>query len=717
MDLKELIFREGSKVYVADTEGNGLIKDTPDYPKMTKLHSAVVIDWKTKERWDYRPDQLDEAYKKLEEADVVVGHNWIGHDEFAIKIVKPDYKPKYVKVDTLTLCKLLWPADILIGIDMKAFNAGKMPAKYIKRQSLGAWGYRMGNYKGEYDGGWEEWSPAMHDYMIQDGYVCDDLFTRCLRRLGWYEPKEGQYVWPSLPIEVEMEIYSITTEMELVGCGFNGAKAVALAAQLQNRQAELGNELRKVFGCWWQPTAKMTPKKDRKVKMKGYPNVRLPRYGKTGKRLDDYVGPPLEYYFAGAPYTKITYTEFNPSSRRHLGDRLQKAFGWKPNVFTENKQAQVDEGVIKNISSEVISEELRAVILEYFVVTKTLGQLTDGKNAWMAQVNPKDGAMHGGIDPLGTITTRATHFKPNLGQVPAVQYEEVRDGKGNIVSKSPIMGTEGGYGFECRDLFEPVTKGWELTGTDKSSLEFILLGHDLYPLDGGEFSERVCDPNRDPHAEHGELTGLGRKDTKTTGYAYIYGAGAPKIGHGVGFDEDDRERLLGSTALAGRLRWMRRTLGRRYEEPNETEKCYIARGYEVIKKFEGGITGLKELKSQMTEVAKTRGWIKSIIGHKLICRKEHAALNTRLQGSGAAVCKMWIIEFRRRMIAAGYLPRRDFNILLWVHDEMQVEHRPGLGPVVGRISNEASKAVSKAVGLRGEFRTDFKTGPSWAHTH
>jgi hypothetical protein len=284
---------------------------------------------------------------------------------------------------------------------------------------------------------------------------------------------------------------------------------------------------------------------------------------------------------------------------------------------------------------------------------------------------------------------------------------------------------------------EPGIEGGEQSGTDMSSLEFILLGHDLAPLDEGVFSERVSDPNRDPHQEHSELTGLSRRNTKNVGYAYIFGGGDMKIGTMVGVTEDEVVDLLRYKGLQAKLNWRKKIEGSDYKEPTKREKATIAKGAVVKKKFEDAITGLKFLKDDMTQTAKTRGWIKSIAGHKLITRKPHAALNTRLQGGGAAACKLWSIIIRMMLTngkvgllnlpiieaATADLKReglslgKDFLQLLWVHDENQYGHRKGLGPTIKRVSNEAAQRAGEILGLRGRFRTDTKTGSSWAHTH
>ncbi len=727
-----------------DLESNGLLTATKDrktgvmVPPMDRVHCGVTTNLQTGEVLDFKPHQLRDFYAYLAEADMVVGHNIVGFDLKAIKKVLPEFKlkPTCQVRDTLVLSKVVWPVDVLLNLDIPLFKKGKLPGQYIKRYSLAAWGCRFGEHKGEYTGGWAEWNQDMHDYMIQDAKSNMPLWRRIEYRLGWTaEAREkGIYEWPILPIEIEHGAADIVADQELVGVGWDGDGAARFAADLTNQQAALTEKLKDIFGSWWEALDdKKTgryPKRDLAKKLTDFPDVRTPRYSeKTGKRLRDYIGPPLEYYHADAPFVRIRRTEFNPSSRKHLGDRLQRVFGWTPVLFTDNDQAQVDEGVIKNIPDEVISEETRRSILDYFVVTKTLGMLLGGKKSWMESVRKETGRIHGRCDTLGTITTRATHSNPNCAQPPKVEADKE--------THKPILGIPGGFGFEFRSLIVP-REGWELSGTDMSSLEFILLGHDLYPLDEGVFSERVSDPSRDPHQEHSELTGLGRSDTKNVGYAYIFGAGDIKLGVMVGVTADEIKDLLKFKGLQGKLNWRKKILGADYKEPSEREKATLAKGAIVKKKFEDAITGLSFLKNDMTAIAKERGWIKSIAGHKLVCRKPHAALNTRLQGGGAAACKLWMILMHMKLrdghisiplplieslseFKAGdchqMILGKDYNQVLWVHDELQSEHRKGLGPIFKSVSLEASQRAGEILGLKGRFRTDTKHGRSWAETH
>jgi DNA polymerase-1 len=60
--------------------------------------------------------------------------------------------------------------------DLHPRNKGKYPKQLFGQQSLEAWGYRLGDYKGDYKGPWDVWSQEMQDYCEQDVEVTFKLY-------------------------------------------------------------------------------------------------------------------------------------------------------------------------------------------------------------------------------------------------------------------------------------------------------------------------------------------------------------------------------------------------------------------------------------------------------------------------------------------------------------------------------------------------------------
>src|SRR5699024_5850752 len=106
---------------------------------------------------------------------------------------------------------------------------------------------------------------------------------------------------------------------------------------------------------------------------------------------------------------------------------------------------------------------------------------------------------------------------------------------------NPVPGLEGGFGWECRNLFE-APEGWHQVGTDMSGLELRCLAHFMARWDGGEYGHEVL--SGDIHTVNQKAAGLpSRDDAKTFIYALLYGAGDGKLGSITGKGARDGKRL------------------------------------------------------------------------------------------------------------------------------------------------------------------------------
>jgi len=181
---------------VFDLETNGLLHDA------TRIH-CVALNWYEDDRietfndeaygdgtYDIKEDApmggnyaVHTALQWLETADVLIGHNIIGFDLPIIKRIYPWFSYSGTVVDTLLLSRLYHPN--LLDIDQPKDKYTKerttrwedMPVQLHGRHSLEAYGYRLGEYKGNFGKttDWKEWSQEMQDYCKQDVIVTTKL--------------------------------------------------------------------------------------------------------------------------------------------------------------------------------------------------------------------------------------------------------------------------------------------------------------------------------------------------------------------------------------------------------------------------------------------------------------------------------------------------------------------------------------------------------------
>ena len=455
---------------IFDIETNGFLDET------TLIHSLVIYD--TDSDMVFSCTDNDNDYCNIEyglellsEAEEISGHNIIKFDIPVIQKLYPDFKPKGKLFDTLLMSKLVYPD---IGeIDDKRIAKGLFPKDLRGRYSLKAWGYRLGVLKGDYneqEDCWAEWSADMQRYCEQDVVVTTKLFE-LLKSKNISEEA----------IKLEHQFAEILFQQELRGVYFDKPKAIDLASNLMAEKLELEDKLRLAFPNEIRVET-FFPKRPNKTK------------GWTGHYE---IIDGLREFIADPQIRKIEI-EFNPASRQMIADRLIKKYNWKPKETTPTGLPVINEEVLKELDYEEAP-----LLVRYFLVTKTLGQLVDGRNAWLKLVTP-DNVIHGRVDTIGAVTGRCTHNNPNLAQVPSAH---------------------GFMGKECRSLFK-ARKGYKLVGTDASGLELRCLAHYMNDTD---YTNEIL--NGDIHTANQKAAGLPTRDNaKTFIYGFLYGAGDSKIG-------------------------------------------------------------------------------------------------------------------------------------------------------------------------------------------
>ena len=339
---------------------------------------------------------------------------------------------------------------------------------------------------------------------------------------------------------------------------------------------------------------------------------------KTGKRLKDKV------------------TEFNVGSRKQIAERLE-GVGVKFKLQTEKGAIIVNEKVLEGID---IPEA--KMIYEYLMLQKRAAQI----DSWLT--HEKDGRVHGRVITNGAVTGRMTHHSPNLAQVPSVSAP---------------------YGRECRSFWR-VPEGHKLVGCDASGLELRMLAH--YMRDERYTNEIL---SGDIHTANMKAAGLtDRNQAKTFIYAFLYGAGAAKIGQIVGGG---------------------------YRE-----------GQQLIDSFLRNTPALAKLREKVAKHA-TAGTLPALDGRRLRVRSEHAALNTLLQGAGAIVMKQALVLLADRLSTYD-IPHK---LVANVHDEFQIEVPENFADVVGKAAVRAIKNAGDVLDLRCPLDAEYNVGNNWAETH
>jgi len=594
---------------VFDLESDGL------YDEVTKVFCIVIYDINRKQTFTYGPDRIDAALKHLATADALIGHNIINYD-LAVLQKLHSFDCKAHIIDTLICTRLIWPKEKLYECDENQYDA--VPKGLRGSASLKAWGYRLADNKIEFKD-FSEYSNEMLEYCIQDVSVTTRLYHLIVEQ---NTAESALRLEHDFAIAIEKQIRS--------GFPFDTDKALELIDQLQQRKQELEAELKQVFPPieheeWFVP--------------------------KVNNKNRGYV--------KGVPFRKVRQEEFNPGSRQQIVERLKAKYSWTPDKTTEKGNPILDDDVLEKLPYPEAKP-----LAEYMLIKKRLGQLQEGKNAWIKLVSA-DSVMHGDVVTNGCITGRCSHRNPNMAQVPAVY--------------SP-------YGKECRALFY-APDDWTLIGVDAKALELRCLAGYLAKWDDGAYAKLVVDPEVDIHVYNQNMFGVATRDiSKRLLYALLYSCGAMKAGTIVDPNEKDETilRQLGSTA---------------------------------INSFMRGVPALQLLKDKLSLNLTQRTYLIGLDGRPLYCRSEYKALNVLLQAAGALIMKQVVINLHNNMHDQGFVYGVDWHQHGFIHDEIQLSCPPHLVDAVTAQALKAFPQSQEFFGFACPIEGDAKTGKTWFDTH
>ena len=612
---------------VLDLESNGLL------PVMDTIHCIVLRDLDTgniiscADQPGYH--SLEMALDFIREATLIVGHNVIKFDIPALKKIYPSLqlKPNVEYYDTLVVSRVMWPE--LEPVDAAKFS--HIPRKYFGRHSLAAWGERLGvskiNFKeeskkdnDEVEDVWERWTPTMQTYCEGDVEVSTRL----------YEYLSCQQLDPRCQ-QLEHEFALVMMQQETFGFPFNEKAAYALVNTLKARRSELEDELQTTF-----------------------PPIEEERWSeKTGKQL------------------KTEITVFNPASRTQISQRLRAKCPEITFESTKKGKPKVDDDVLESLGQKYPEAKLLA---EYQLFNKRLGQIAEGKEAWLNHCRIyNDGRIHGEVITNTCISGRCSHKRPNMAQVPSVGHA---------------------FGAECRALFY-APDGWLLVGADASGLELRALGSWLAYFDDGEYARLVSTEGFDIHTYNAKLFGIydgvgeiskaTRDLSKRLIYCILYGGGAKKTGSII--------------------------------SPDEGENTQYQQGKKTIDTFYRNLPAIKKLKDLIEERITQRGYLTGIDGRRLQIRSKHSALNQLLQSTGAIAVKKATTILYDDLTNEGLVFAKDWGFVAHVHDEYQALVKPEYVDLYTKLAIDSFRKSGEYFQLKCPLTGEARTGKNWQETH
>lgn len=628
---------------VFDIESNGLM---PSVDTIWLIMTEDTITGEARQYSDHDPDlpPLKEGLKALSEAAILVGHNIIGYDLIVLKHLEGwEPNPTTIIYDTWVMSQTL------------RYKRGHA-------HGLEGWGAKLGYPKIKFDD-WLRYSKEMLTYGIRDVSLNVKVYHHLVE-----EAKSTIKINPLFKkgLQVEMGFAQIEAEIRYLGWRFDEPKARALLDELHREMTAIEDEVNPQIGLVCCKVDKADEFKEPIYKKNGEYALSTCRWFDVEPRraLQD---NPIE-----GSYCRISFEPGRLSSDKVLKQWLY-SLGWEPDDWNVKKVGRDFVQTSPKLTESSLSKlgPIGMRVSDYGTVANRHGVLA----GWLKEIE-YDGRLHGRMWTIGTPTFRCRH--EIIANLPSVQ----KDKDGNI-----LQGLAGGYGYEMRSLLLP-NDGWVVVGADSAGNQMRGLCHDI---GNDEFTNEVI--NGDVHQRNagvllpymrGKMRDQPRKTAKPFLYAFLFGAGGPKIGSILTGEKDS------------------------------------AVGKAAIEHFSNSIPGLNSLKVTLEgqflrskeRFGEENAFIRGLDGRIVFVKSKHQVLNYRLQTTEGITCKAAAVYLKQELLKRG-IPH---NFLLHYHDEMAVECPPEHAEEVKLLAVEAFTEAPKWFGVMC-MNGDGKIGKNYAEVH
>lgn len=578
---------------------------------------------------------------------VFIGHNVIGFDwPVLCSLLGTD--PEVSLIDTLVVSRLL-------NFEIEGGH------------SLEAWGNRFGSKKHSFKD-FSQYSQEMEDYCVQDVEITFKLYNKFKDYIFSEQWKDA--------LRLEHDMARICHEMSTTGFAFDYDKAQALFTDISKAVEALDKELIQSFPPRSNPIRTITPK--------------ATKHG-TISRVDFrwLEVPDLSPYSVGSPFSLFEYIPFNPGSPKQIVERLNEA-GWKP--FEKTKGHLQAERELRWCKDKARRNELEDKLKEYQVTgwkvsednlrtlpedapeaarklaqRLLLASRRSTLNEWLTAYKPTTGRIHGSFLHIGAWTQRMSHAGPNMANIPSGDTS---------------------YATEMRSLWQS-GKDRLLVGVDADGIQLRILAH---YMNDQRFTEALINGDKSNGTDAHTLNQLAlgrdicksRDDAKTFIYAWLLGAGIPKVAN-----------ILGCTINEARI---------------------------ACDNFLAAYPGLQALKRDKIPFDAARGYFLGLDNRLVLCNNEHLMLAGYLQNGEAIAMKRANVLWRKQLIQEK-IPFWQVN---FVHDEWQTEtvNDITVARYIASVQAESLRIVGEQLELNcplaGSTINSHKQetiGTNWYQTH
>jgi DNA polymerase-1 len=597
---------------------------------------AIDVDNGTEYCFSDHDGELDSMYAGIEllkKASSIIGHNIIGFDNVVMKKLynwSPTNEQKLY--DTWTMSQT-----------NNYFRGHK--------HGLAAWGKKLEDNKIVFDD-WERYSKRMLEYCIQDVRLNVKVWKILMKEVGQVAATASQY--PKY-LRAEHDAAEFEAATRVSGWRFDYEGAISLVEELQTEMGAIEKQVEPKLGFHKEfiDKAPKTPKYKKNGEYTATTVRMLSEYFDRNITSSDALlsVPPIK---PNMEFQRVREVKTKLGNLEQVKEYLY-GLGWEPDDWNVKR---LPSGDFQRTGPKLTSSSLEKLgdigrgIDEWTTLRSRLS-ITQG---WIRDSKPDDAGvrrLHGRAWNIGTPTFRWRH---------------------EVIANLPGAGEQ--WGRRMRALFLP-EQDHVVVGADSAGNQFRVLAHFIGNED---FTNEVL--NGDVHQKNADILGCSRSAAKRWIYAYLFGAGAGKLG----------------LYLTGKM------------DPNV--------GQRSKDQYAAAIPGLADLKRslenqwQNSKNATGNGFIKGLGGQRVYVKENYQTLNYLLQSAEAATMKIAIGYIKKRIAEEGI----ECEPRLMYHDEFQYSCKADHADKLGEILVEGLTEAPKILGVN-IMSGDYEVGNNLAETH
>ena len=532
----------------------------------------------------------------------------------------------------------------------------KSPPNYTGRapHSVEAWGCRLGIAKQEHED-WSQFSFDMLGRCEQDVHIQHRIYDTLM--------KEGEGHGWGAAHKLNSKIFQYLQQQEERGWTID-------VSHLNNCTATLERWIDRINRALIPHLPYIVDVLETKTQG-SYNYVKKPfkQDGTLTKVTSEYAtSNGINVHAISGPYTRINFRLVNLDSTVEVKDFLLSQ-GWQPEKWNEKNGQRTSANLSKDDSFNGVQGSLGRLVVKRIQCRQRKSVLV----GWGAGIG-NNGRIATGVAGIAT-TGRLRH---------------------KVIVNVPSPASGAFFAKQMRQCFI-AQKGWVMVGVDSKGNQ---MRHLAARMQDKEFTDAVLYGNQkdgtDLHSLNQRRSGAATRTLAKNFFygAVLFGAGDTKTGKILGtgtkeakkIKEDYFKEMPGLTkVIEGLKKQWRVTAKRRWNERFRRQEYY-------------------------------EGYIHGLDGRPIMVPYEKDLLCYALQSDEAIHMGVAYVMLHKWAEQRGW-GRSDWNMLIWMHDEFQMESKPEIGKELGILGCRAIEWAANYLKVNCPHDGDYLIGESWYNTH